>query len=160
MQFFQLILLCGIALVECYPGGAPSCKVDTPSHQKTKALTRKSPFTIVATTPRALPNGDKVVTVTITGGRGKTFRGFHVTARAPNSSATIGKFTAAEDAKILQCNPSSNAITHKDNKDKSSVSFTWTAPKKFKGKVEFKATVVKEFKEFYTNVRSSQVTIS
>ncbi|CAG2121665.1 unnamed protein product, partial [Medioppia subpectinata] len=90
----------------------------------------------------------------------KSFKGFHVTARVPNSSTTVGKFTATANTKVLTCNPTSNAITHKNNDDKSSVTFNWTAPKKFKGKVEFRATIVKEFKEFYTNVRSAQVTIS
>jgi hypothetical protein len=31
-----------------------------------------------------------------------------------------------------------NTITHTDNKDKTSVSFKWTAPKDYKGKIEFR----------------------
>ncbi|CAG2171355.1 unnamed protein product [Oppiella nova] len=160
MKFLSLILLSCLAVCHCYPGGAPSCKTSMPSHDKIKAKTGKSPFTLVATAPKALANGDKTLTVTITGSGGKSFKGFQVTARVPNTSTTIGKFTATADSKLLTCSSTSNAVTHKDNDEKTSVTLTWTAPKKFKGKVEFRATVVKEYKEFYTNVRSSQVTIS
>ena len=107
MQFFQWILLSCLAVVYCYPDGAPSCKTTVPQHAKNKASTGKSPFTIVATAPKVLPTGDKVVTVTITGGKGKGFKGFHVTAKAPNSNASVGKFTAAANGKVVQCNSSS-----------------------------------------------------
>lgn len=109
MRFFLLILFSCLALslVYCYPGGAPSCKQNVPSHDKFRATKGKSPYTIVANAPKALPNGEKVVTVTITGGRGKAFKGFHVIARTSTSSATIGKFTASENSKVIQCNSAS-----------------------------------------------------
>ncbi|XP_054161972.1 putative defense protein 2 [Oppia nitens] len=160
MKLLILVLLSVIVLCYCYPEGAPSCKLNVPSHEKTKAKSGKAPYNIVVTTPKTQTNGEKTVTVTISGIGSKTFKGFHMTARVPNSSATIGKFTPSDNAKILQCNPSSNAITHKDNEDKESISFSWSAPKKYKGKVEFRATIVKEYKEFYTNVKSSQVVIN
>lgn len=152
------ILLCYIALVYCYPEGAPKCDVDVPSHESHKPKSGRAPYTIVATAPKGSSSTGKTVTVTITGVRGKTFKGFILSARAPNTRTNIGKFTASANTQTLECNGSTNTITHTDNKDKTSVSFKWTAPKDYKGKIEFRATIVKEYKEFWTNVRSSQLT--
>ncbi|CAG2117856.1 unnamed protein product, partial [Medioppia subpectinata] len=110
MKLLPLIVLCCIAVCNCYPEGAPSCKIDSPNHEKTKATKGKAPFTIVATAAKALANGDKTVTVTITGTRSKSFKGFHVTARVPNSSTTVGKFTATANTKVLTCNPTSVSV--------------------------------------------------
>jgi hypothetical protein len=132
------IFLCYISLVYCFPEGAPKCDVDVPKHDSIKAKSGRAPYTIVATAPRGSSSTGQTVTVTITGIRGRTFKGFILSARAPNTRTNIGKFTASANTKTLECNASTNTITHTDSKDKSSVSFKWTAPKDYKGKVEFR----------------------
>ena len=44
------------------------------------------------------------------------------------------------------------AITHKDNKIKTYVKAAWTPPDNFKGEVNFKATVAKDFSTYWTDI--------
>jgi hypothetical protein len=93
-------------LAYCFPEGAPKCDVDVPKHESNKAKSGRAPYTIVATAPKGSSSTGQTVTVTISGVRGRTFKGFILSARAPNTRTNIGKFTASANTKTLECNAS------------------------------------------------------
>lgn len=139
------VLLC---LTYGYPTGSPKCSNTVPKHESHKAKTSPSPYQVTAS-----KSGSSKASVTISGA---TFKGFFLYATKPGSNDMIGEFTANDKSKKLSCG-SASALTHANDNGKSSITVTWTAPDNFSGDVEFKATVVKEFKEFWTGLKSGKL---
>ncbi|KAF7496143.1 Putative defense protein 3 [Sarcoptes scabiei] len=136
-----------VCFIQTYPTGAPKCSSKVPKHESHKPQTGESPYTLTAK-----KNG-KTATVGISGG---SFKGFFIYAVQPGSSDMIGTFQTNDKVKELSCG-SASAATHANEKSKNSITLTWKAPDNFSGEVEFKATVVKEFKKFWTGITSSSL---
>ncbi|XP_046912442.1 putative defense protein 3 [Dermatophagoides farinae] len=154
-KFIKIFTTIGILLaiiigsIRSYPTGAPKCSATAPKHEDHKAQTTPSPYQITAS-----KTGKSTASVTISGG---DFKGFMLYAAKPGSNDMIGTFTKTDKSKEITCG-SASAITHKNDKAKSSITLTWNAPDKFTGDVEFRASVVKEFKEFWSGLKSPKVT--
>lgn len=143
-------------------GGAPleACETMIPGHQGTSPKLISSALHQVSIA-KGLEPGSFVVT--LHSDANVPFKGFFIQARnvANNGSKAIGTWDISNlsgVARTANCSGLPNsAVTHVDNQLKTSVTFTWQSPKKFTGRVVFEATVVQDFHNYWTGIRSSEL---
>ncbi|TRY95822.1 hypothetical protein DNTS_022041 [Danionella cerebrum] len=163
MLLFALLSCAGI--VDGYSNGLLSgvCGSMMPFHQKngTAAYIPQNvtaPYNITVD-KNSFKEGD-VITVTINGQSGSLFRGFLLEARQVGQLIPIGTFNVtANDTQTLSCDGvTSRAVSHTTAVKKSLVQVTWMAPSYGPlSNIEFKATILKSFSNFWLNVTSSTV---
>ena len=181
---FAQIILCVLLtfiLVGGYPRGAPvnSCGDPTPIHQTRLNATHigifypqpmeTSRYTIETNLRQYQNIPGSRVRVTLRANNGDYFRGFFVQAtrdrfplEAINRPA-YGTFRPVDaQSQPRGCRAAVGrvgGITHTNNADKTSVSFDWFPPAGCNlGTVQFVATVVKQYNEYWVDVRSPNVT--
>lgn len=113
MPFFitTLILCYIIAHINCYPEGAPSDACDSlrPSHEEHQPSATSAPYSI--TTSKNRISSSETLTVTITGLRGSTFKGFLIVARNSDGDSTnLGQFIASTNAHAMTCSTTDVSI--------------------------------------------------
>jgi len=156
-----------LGLVNAYPEGPPadSCGDMFPSGHGADAHTISAPFTLTASATNFTANAMITLWVNATGDATYPYyEGVFVQARKAsscNDSTPVGTFTIpANDnfLKVMSCSGgSNNAVAHKTATHETGRMFTWTAPATSSGHVFFRATVVKNEKNFWTNVFSGVI---
>ncbi|XP_076462947.1 uncharacterized protein LOC143295252 [Babylonia areolata] len=142
-----------------YSSGAPDsrCSSMVPGHWQA-ANTYTDPFRVTVSADTYSPL--KLLTVTIQPTVSNIYiRGFLLQARPAsdrNSGTTVGFFTSGSSTQTA-CN--SGAITHSYSTDRSNVTVSWRAPAVPQGDIVFRATVVRVYNDFYTQVDSSVVSV-
>lgn len=101
-----IVVLCAVALINCYPSGSPKCSAHTPKHSSSKAQTGKAPYKITTSSVTKDKNGKSTITVTIAGTNDSKFKGFFLYATAVDSNDKIGKFTKSSNTSVLSCGSS------------------------------------------------------
>uniref|UniRef100_A0A0B7ASW4 Reelin domain-containing protein n=1 Tax=Arion vulgaris TaxID=1028688 RepID=A0A0B7ASW4_9EUPU len=166
MSIVWILCVLGVAvlnqcLIQAYPDGAPeeACDSMNPSHQKAddpshliESQTGKPFFSIHVDKVNVDVNEDVYVTIVADE---HYFEGFLIQARDVNEAGTAkkyGTFTVLSNKSQVLCNE--QAVTHAVHKHFQNVTVKWTAPDMPVKNIQFKATVVKGFKTFFTNVRS------
>ena len=91
-----------------------------------------------------------VCAVVLRAPRGISFKGLIVQAYDPVTNLPIGSFQSGRGLKTID---SCSAVTHTDRRGKRAATLVWVAPPK-SGKVNFKATVVQRFSEFYESMNA------
>lgn len=159
----QLILFAGtFAFIEMFPTGAPAarCSDMFPNHQAA-AQTGSAPYEVVVDN-NSFGNGS-TVTVTLNSTTGLPFRGFMIQMRqSVNTPETVVPgFTlpvTGSSGNLLTCQGRTGAaVTHRENGDKTMISFQWTPPIETTGNVRAVATVVHNVTTFWTMVLSENI---
>ncbi|XP_064604377.1 ferric-chelate reductase 1-like [Liolophura sinensis] len=162
LAFIIAVVTLGIALPSAfaYPGGAPiqACSGMLPYHGQSSAQRTPPPFSV--TTSSNTYNGRSKITVSLNAPCGNFFKGFMLQARRAefdqDQNEALGSFNAPSGSRIVTCG-SSQAVTHTERTQKSSVSFEWTAPAQSSGHVVFMATFVEHFSVYWVKVNSTIV---
>ncbi|XP_076472638.1 uncharacterized protein LOC143302035 [Babylonia areolata] len=141
-----------------------------PHHPRTGPLMmpqhQQAPYVLEVDRTSYGPN--TVIKVTLKGDNVTThFKGFFITIDAADAKMGVkGDFTPADPPQARRrggplSKPTTfcmKGITHTGNTNKNSVVIAYRAPANFThGNMQFKATVVKDFRHFYTGIRSPQV---
>ncbi|XP_069825146.1 putative defense protein 3 isoform X2 [Dendropsophus ebraccatus] len=171
MDNFIRLLICaaagGLVTVYGFQSGkvTSACDEMRPGHMKTK--NRKidpqpspAPYIIIVSNRTVFPEDIITVTITSTSGN-ETFKGFFLQARPVKKDEFSGTFSLSDpnNTQLLQCGSQPNtAVSHTNNELKTSIEAYWTAPNKT-GCVQFVATVVKEYRIFWTGIKSDVITI-
>merc|ERR1712179_48844 len=129
-----------------WPDVTLSCNSMTPGHVVlTGAQSTRAPYQLLTK-----QNTDGTVAVAV---RGNGFKGFLLQARDVDGNR-VGVFKpTAADARAIRCDYEGGAIQHNNGSIKTQVVSNWN-PGQFKGKMQFRLTVVKEYTKFWTNIRS------
>ncbi|KAK7100297.1 hypothetical protein V1264_023275 [Littorina saxatilis] len=150
------LLLCVIQAPRVSPhsSGAPAfvCSSMIPGHGES-TTTYTDPFVVTVSSSTYSPL--QLITVSIEPMMDVQIRGFIIEARPADSRNTdtrIGSFVAGADSKVI-CD--SGAITHSYSTDRFSVTVSWRAPAIPQGDVVFRATVVRRYRDFYTELYSN-----
>ncbi|XP_059174440.1 putative defense protein 3 [Physella acuta] len=172
LRFVAFIVCHTIALnlmVEAYSGGAPeeSCAAMRPGHHVVKGNWSSPLQEPLGGTPyfsihvlSGTITAESQVEVMIKADQ-HYFQGFSLQVRMAGQTnisdqVQYGTFTADDETKTI-CN--SGGLTHKVHKQWTNKTVYWTAPKNPIDNLEFRATVVKEYNEFFMDVRSSVVNV-
>ncbi|GFN96640.1 ferric-chelate reductase 1 [Plakobranchus ocellatus] len=136
--------------VRAYSTGAPTTACDsmTPGHPG-QSEPLPGPFSLTLSKQNYIPF--EVINVTINAPARSPFLGFMLQARDNETGSLIGSFLPSQGAKII-CN---QVLTHSSSDPKSSKTFTWRAPITGTARVQFRATVVKDYFTYYVGLRSS-----
>lgn len=167
-------------LISGFPSGAPgnSCLDPAPYHFRRLNATHtgfyypqpmaSNPYTLTTSSSRYV-NG-MMLRVTLQAPPGENFRGFFIHALPDNQRLdapdrpTYGTFVPAQNSQNSQ--PRScrslvgmvGGITHTNNENKTEVAVDWIPPLDCNlGPVQFVATVVKEYAQYWVDVRSPTV---
>ncbi|XP_050425074.1 putative defense protein 1 [Adelges cooleyi] len=109
-----------------------------------------------------------LVNVTLTSQNGTTtFRGFMIQGRDEDNKI-LGTFLpqcASENRThhMISCvsgNEPYNAVVQSNNKNKTSESFSWVAPKELKGTFKFKFTIVQDYKHYWIGEETAEVQVA
>ena len=148
-----------LSVTECFPGGAPpTACVNVAPNPAAAGGHNADPQT--STVPYALtglpPNGNYTpgmsYTLTLAGSANEMFRGYLVVAT--NGSQRVGSFTPDANGQVA-CDDNLG-VTHINRNDKTTVSFTWTAPAAGTGEVEFRFSVVMVQQTYWANQLAMQ----
>nr|QHN70766.1 defense protein 3 [Callistoctopus minor] len=159
--FILLLVIFNLPVAFCFPSGAPksSCFNLIPHHGTGEPQQSTSPYQIVAETTYT-PQGTFVRGVIRSN---ETFKGFILQARPLGTDITVGEFVwfSEESARPLDCIHPNDTLTHRNINEKQKVSFIWT-PGQSNLEVEtiqFRATVVKSYGLFWTNIESDIISL-
>ncbi|XP_054709752.1 putative defense protein 3 [Uloborus diversus] len=150
--FKTLLLVLSSAICSCYPQGAPIDICDTISHSRNPGLTfaYEAPYALFQTSLSYKPG--QVINVSIQRlTTHSTFEGFMVQAVDKISGRYIGRFL---DADGLHPMDECSAVTHKDNKPKTSIQLAWVAPLSQRGDVVFRGTILERKTKYYEGLVS------
>ncbi|TRY68429.1 hypothetical protein TCAL_07482 [Tigriopus californicus] len=156
-----------LSLLQAHPSqarsdGAPleACDTMIPGHQDTSPKPGQSALHEVSIAKGLEPGA---FIISLHSAANVPFKGFFIQARnvAKNNSEAIGTWDISNlsgVARTANCSGQPNsAVTHVDNQLKTSVTFTWQSPRKYTGRVVFEATVVQDFHNYWTGIRSSEL---
>ena len=153
--------LCVLSTINANRKGAPleACQNMKPRHG-TGAQSSVAPYNI-SVEPMHYSSGT-TVTVTLMGLSTTKFKGYLLTMRRVEDNTTIvAGFSVPNRGQLLACDGQNNsAVTHTEGADKTSVSFTWTAPAQSEGSLQVFATVVQSKSIFWTMIQSHTITAS
>ena len=151
--------LCLLSTINAYPNGAPvgACDTMMPNHTAV-AQSDASPYTI-SVEPMSYSNGTTVTVNLMSSSR--EFKGYLLQMRRMDNQTIIAGFSILMDGQLVECDNQINAaVTHRNNTNKMSVSFTWTAPAQSEGSLHVVATVVENTTTFWTMVKSPTITFT
>uniref|UniRef100_A0A0N7ZMX6 Ferric-chelate reductase n=1 Tax=Daphnia magna TaxID=35525 RepID=A0A0N7ZMX6_9CRUS len=139
-----------------YGRGAPdtTCSTMLPRHGP-NPQTSPSPYATTPLQTSVEPGG--TITVRLAAiNPADNFRGFliHATNSSSQSFMALGSFiNPPSNTKSVTCSPGlQNSLTHGDGRGKTSLDITWQAPAEYQGDVQFRATFVKDYNTFWTQV--------
>merc|ERR1740128_913908 len=145
--------------VKANPNGAPSstCAAMRPFHVGATHSIDPSPYQI--NVEKTEIDSETTILVHLKSIQAAdTFKGYLIMAFDENKEVT-GSFSGGTNT--VDCpGKSKSAATHSDAEVKSEVALTWTPASGFAGTVTFKATFVKDYTIYWSDVMSSPVTIS
>ncbi|XP_041861711.1 uncharacterized protein LOC121652774 isoform X2 [Melanotaenia boesemani] len=155
MWLWILISFKMVSELEGYANGniAGSCGSMLPNHPGFGPETSKPPFMI---TCQNCNSSEDPITVTLKSNNYNKFAGFMLEARNASLNGdgpAIGKFIVLDrgNTKLLTCNGPDSAVSHNHNRDKTSVSFNWTA-QGADCNIIFRATVVEGYAVYWVRV--------
>ncbi|XP_052102816.1 putative defense protein 2 [Mytilus californianus] len=158
-----LFLLSNVSFCLAYSTGAPKskyvCSRRQPHHGVQPQIT-SSPFVILVNT--TFPGYGDLIEVTVKARENTKFRGFLIQALPENDkfvlkeTKPIGAFSSG--GKLINCFLDNDTVTHNNNQDKSSIKllFKMSTSEVYKN-FSFSATVVKDFRTFWTDVTSAPI---
>nr|XP_009860739.1 putative defense protein 3 [Ciona intestinalis] len=164
-----LLLFVGHFLLVCQVNsnrsGAPgtSCVDMMPRHNNVSGSgiiegqpAASSPYTIAVNTNTY--SAGAAVQVVINDNRNLGFKGILLQARNPGGSVPLGTWTnLPANTKALTCTAESDSVTHSNtNQKQSGTMFSWIAPNKNVGQVQFLATVAETRKTFWVKLVSDK----
>jgi len=162
MHRYVIFLLLGVFVgqVLSYPNEVPAtdsvCRTMTPGHGPRP----KDGPSVYKITPQvtSVPH-DGILEVELKGE--KDFRGFYVQARNANGEP-IGTFIPKDaNTKVHNCfGGKNNGIFHGSRGTRNNVVVSWKPPKDYSGNVNFVATFVQDFDNFWTNVNGGSVAVA
>ncbi|XP_055885195.1 putative defense protein 3 [Biomphalaria glabrata] len=149
-------------VVQAYPGGAPdlACVSMFPSGHMTTAQLSEPPYRISVS--KKTYNPGETIKVEIVGLE-ESFTGLYVQPRQVgchlNATRIVGVFTASSpDLQTRHCfGVVHSTVTHTSKDKQNRASFYWTAPVTPSGHVVIRATLVKDFQHFWTEVESAPI---
>jgi hypothetical protein len=134
-----LLLLC-LKAIDGYSSGAPPtvCGSMAPNVEAHGAgpQNSSSPYNVTIDVPNGGAMTGNSYTVSINASKTNArFEGFLCQVRKTNESTALGSFTSFDTgkAKNLNCNSSTDAVTHKNNDAIGHFSATWKAPDSVSG---------------------------
>ena len=87
--------------------------------------------------------------------------GFLIQARrVGGDQEPIGEFYTREASRINCGGGEQNTITHRNNREKSSVSAQWIAPKEYEGEIYFKYTVALDYYTYWVGVETATLRVT
>ncbi|KAH3843846.1 hypothetical protein DPMN_117377 [Dreissena polymorpha] len=155
--------------VTSYPSGAPrsSCENALPFHVldgiPVEPQNYSSPYIITVNVTSYEP-GD-FISVRVHSYVGALFKGLFLQVRPlPDSGGRrykdepIGSyFRELQNSDLLNCGYSLDTVTHAGGFSKVETTFTWMAPLFAKSDIEVRATILKDFATYWTNVTSRRI---
>lgn len=157
LKMFLFIFLGVVSSVYGRQDGAPTkaCSTLMPEHgDKVIAQITKAPYSV---TVQEIGNSKYVVKIT---SHDEPFRGFVLQARSSKNPEKFidGNFTSSKVSKTINCFDSqNNTLTHVNPETKYEVLTEWTPKQSLLEGVIFRATVAKEWDQFWTKVDSPVV---
>jgi len=153
-----------VARISAKPNGAPeeACESMTPKHGFSRPRDTVSPYLVKV--DNTLVKAGGMVGITITSFEEKhNFKGFLLQAR-DSEEKLVGSFSSGEEGqdgwKFLECSGMENgSVTHNSRKDKTNVTFKWTAPSDAIGDVTIFATIVRNKTWYYVKQGSHQIKV-
>ncbi|XP_064416172.1 putative ferric-chelate reductase 1 [Latimeria chalumnae] len=165
---YRVFLFCGMLLasVSGYSNGKVSivCTSMVPDHEATPQVVT-APYNISASQAIYIP-GDEITGIffypfllTLQADSGQIFMGFLLQARAVGEDTILGTFKIINsDTQTLSCSNMQNAaVSHTSSSNKQRIQAVWVAPSSNKD-IEFSATFVKNFKEYWVKVKGPTIT--
>ena len=171
---FLLPILLSINPIAPYSTGAPdiACIKMTPGHGFDPQNNDDIPVTLSVSPESPIAAGG-TVTITLAAKDGERgFQGFLIQARRVSSHqelvgdqenelvVPLGEFNTRE-ASYLGCSGGvRNTITHRNNREKRSMSAQWIAPEDYKGEIYFKYTVVLDYFTYWVGVETAKIEVT
>ncbi|XP_050400195.2 putative ferric-chelate reductase 1 isoform X2 [Patella vulgata] len=158
------LILCLVSLpaINAYSSGAGpgACSELKPAHDNLDTQTSISPFAVIPSKTNYTAS-DKI-TVTLQARCGYKFKGFLIQARRADNSTVrtevVGTFDTQTNTKQLCTGTNSDALTHANAAEKTSLDLTWNAPSTpGTGHIVFKVTFVEVKSKFWQAVTSKVV---
>jgi hypothetical protein len=174
-MLWKILVVSGLlAGIHGYPYGAPVdlfprlCQTMDPSgfvggHNVTKQTTT-APYDILLTNSDKCCTKDQKVTVTIksqkTEEEGGYFEGLFIQGRVKGKDEITGTFAVTDpELKTVKCGHDNSAATHSEEHHYLEKKFTWTPKADFEGDVEFVATIAKNTRTYWLNVKSTTLAV-
>ncbi|KAH3843469.1 hypothetical protein DPMN_116995 [Dreissena polymorpha] len=164
-----LLLSCILRCLHGFPNGPPrsTCTNGLPMHSASGRLIEPQNGTcpyIITINATSYKPGD-TISIRIHSLKGVSFKGIFLQMRP--LPRTDGKgyidqpmgtyYRSVENVKLINCGPSLDTITHKDAFSKLEAKFEWRAPLLAKNDVEIRATILKDFATYWTDVKSKRI---
>ncbi|WAR02274.1 FRRS1-like protein [Mya arenaria] len=152
------LLLFVVSGLHAFSSGPPPyvCDNMTPNHPGS-GQTAANPYTLTFSKSTYGPNEE--IQVTLSGSQ--NFKGFLIQPRkeGTTSTTTYGKITPDDNVNTANpCTDGKTALGHKNDADRSSASFRWTAPGSDVGNIVFLFTVVKSQTVYWVKQESATLT--
>lgn len=157
-MIFWLLHLCLIGGTYAFPTGAPNttCVTMTPKHSPYTKQNISSPYILNATLKQSQDGLTAEVQIW---SRTHTYKGFLLIGmNASKDGGHSGGFISLKSTAKYLCN-GTQGITHTSNTTKQNETFYWHVPFNYCGNLSFRATVVFNFKDFWVNISSANLTI-
>ncbi|ROT81864.1 putative defense protein [Penaeus vannamei] len=153
MLLFLPVLMTAVGVAWGFSSGNVgwACGSMSPGHLLTSAETAPPPFEVYAEEYEA---GYYLVTVF---GRRDQFKGLLMQAHNPRRKR-VGVFTQVEGGQTLNCGYEGDAVAHNNGDLKSQVRALWH-PNGYTGPVRFRATIVKSYGTYWTDVLSNPIEV-
>ncbi|XP_071789474.1 adhesion G-protein coupled receptor G7-like [Asterias amurensis] len=160
-----LVLFLVLRSGTCRSTGAPSqaCSSLTPSHSGSSQPSSTSPYQLELVSGNTYAAGGKVTVLLSANPRTTTFKGVIMQARQVLDGSVVGSWQlSGSDYQHLACpgdTDGQGTITHTDGQNVKAlpVRFTWNAPVRLVGDLEFQFSVVQDYVTYWTNMKSSIV---
>ncbi|KAL7832272.1 hypothetical protein AOLI_G00298200 [Acnodon oligacanthus] len=156
--FLLLLGSSSLTGVSAFSNGAviQSCDGMTPGHGSNTAMSVPPPFLVIS--DNSTYTADQEITVTLQANE-TAFKGFMLQARdAVTGDRLLGMFSVMEsEGQLLYCEGKATAVSHISSADKKSVQAKWIPHSSETRDIEFRATFVRSFNEFWVGVRSSRI---
>ncbi|XP_072173931.1 uncharacterized protein [Diadema setosum] len=148
-----------ITAIDGYPTGAPleACQDMVPSHGGSPQEDLNRLGVNITTSVLINTQGATLVQVWLEGTENNLFRGFFIQARQVGEDGPVGRFLRIPSGQVgVACGgDSDSAVTHSDASLKLGAAFVWRTSKKEDAKdLYFRATIVKSYDEYWTNLYS------
>ena len=123
-----------------FPHGSPPSRCTNMEPMHSGAITQESPSPYkLVVSEKVIGNGQQLKVEIRSDEPGRTFAGFLLQARTVTEPFVVdGLFVGGEEPfNYLNCSVPRSAVTNSNRERRESISFDWTAPREYTGKIRF-----------------------
>ncbi|KAL4220822.1 DOMON domain-containing protein frrs1L [Mactra antiquata] len=124
------------------------------SRRNIPAQTTQSPYKIILP-PEVRPG--QVIDVKIQSNTGNPFRSFML--QVLSSDVVIGEFQASPTVNLQTCYSMADTVTSSGVRQKTSAIVSWKAPEDIRSSIIVRATIVKNFRTYWTDIISAEIPV-